>query len=643
LLLDKKYYSIKVKIIFALVSSAFIALLLSFVTLSTYTLQQDKSRSIHSLQEISKIIAYNLPASITFHDTESATSLLQSLNLDTNIEVAFILDAKKQIFASYSLKNDVSKKMLQTLIKKYKQKNVQKSIATLDDSCILIGTPVYVETEYIATLFIASNTDEFYDNLLQQFIVLLIVFVLTILFILLLALKVQKVFTTPITQLNNAMQTIVDTNKYDTTLYTNRKDEFRTLFASFNIMIERINETNAELQKQKNFVQTLLDSQEQLIITTNGEKLISANKTFLEFFAVDNVTEFMHSYEANCICDTFNTEAPEEYLQIKMGRESWIDYVISCSFDVTHKAMISMGSIDFIFSVTATKLPGDEGIKSAVFTNITDMENAKLEIESINKHTKESIEYAALIQSALIPDNNVIRKYFQDQFVIWHPKDTVGGDIYLFEELRHDGECLLMVIDCTGHGVPGAFVTMLVKAIERQVTAKINHNKDEIVSPAKILSVFNKNMKQLLKQENKSSISNAGFDGQVLYYNKKDKIIKFASAKNELFYYKNDEIQVIKGNKHSVGYRDSDANYEFTEHTLAVEKGLTLYLTTDGYIDQNGGKKGFPFGKKRFKKMLEEIHNEKMADQQEEFIYTLAEYQNGHETNDDITVIGLKI
>ena len=409
-----------------------------------------------------------------------------------------------------------------------------------------------------------------------------------------------------------------------------------------NLAEKKQQELIKEIDTQKEFVQTLLDSQEQLIITTDGEKLLSANETFLDFFTVDSTEDFIQSYKASCICNTFNTDAPEGYLQIKMGEESWIDYIISHPFYTTHKAIITINETDFIFSVTATRLPGNNGLKSAVFTNITEMENAKQEIDDINRHTRESIEYAALIQSALIPDNNSLRKYFKDQFIIWHPKDTVGGDIYLFEELRHDDECLLMVIDCTGHGVPGAFVTMLVKAIERQVTAKINHS-DEIVSPAKILSIFNKNMKQLLKQESKESISNAGFDGQVVYYNKKDKIIKCASARNEIFYYQEDKLNVIKGDRCSVGYKDSDNDFKFTDHIIDVSKETTLYISTDGFWDQNGGAKNLPYGKKRLKKMLDEIHNESMADQQEEFIYTFEEYKGENEVNDDVTVVGLKI
>lgn len=199
-----------------------------------------------------------------------------------------------------------------------------------------------------------------------------------------------------------------------------------------------------------------------------------------------------------------------------------------------------------------------------------------------------------------------------------------------------------MLIDCTGHGVPGAFVTMLVKAIERQIVSNLK-NKDEIVSPAKILSIFNKSMKHLLKQEDETSISNAGFDGGILYYNKKNNIIKYAGAEIPLFYEENGVFTVLKGDRQSIGYKKSDKNYEFTEHTIELTKGMQFYISTDGYLDQNGGQKGFPFGKRRFKKLLEDNYDLPFSDQQEILLYEIMEYQGNFERNDDMALIGFKI
>ena len=489
------------------------------------------------------------------------------------------------------------------------------------------------------------------------------------------------------------------------------------------------------------------------------EFLVLNSQAIIEFFSVDSEKNFQEKYNANCICETFNTKAPEGYLQIEIDGQKWIDYAIARPNQI-HKAMITLNGKDNILSVTATVLPGEDNtLKSAVFTDITELEQAKNEIElilsnimlpilitskndrkilyanefaqvqyeknieeligsdiddvytikgqqyhiiekiekdgkiegsdqvfktstgkkfsallsvtpisyqneeayigmvvditkqkeieeeirSIHKHTRDSIEYASLIQGALIPETEVFNKYFKDFFIIWEPKDIVGGDIYLFEELRNDNECLIMVIDCTGHGVPGAFVTMLVKAIERQLVSLIAQEKSTDVSPAYILSYFNKTIKKLLKQEDKSSVSNAGFDAGVIYYNKSQKLIKFAGAYTSLFYVEDNSIQEIKGDRHSIGYKKSDINYQFKDNSIKVKNNMKFYCTTDGYIDQNGGEKGFCMGRKRFKEIIQENHEQPMLIQKEIFTNNLQQYQADTERNDDVTVIGFEI
>ncbi len=520
---------------------------------------------------------------------------------------------------------------------------------------------------------------------------------------------------------------------------------------------ELIEERTEELHDQKNFINSVMNTQQNFVITSDGKCLRTANKALLDFYNVSNVEEFIANY-GDCICDTFDTTASSEYIQKQMGDEIWTDYIYNRP-SIIHKTKIQKDGISYIFTITTDKLIfNNEEIKTAVFTDITELERTREEVEkilanillpvlitskvkrtilyankyaeiqyekkvdeiigsniddiytikgqhyhiidairnfgkvenieetfktatgkeftallsvtpimynneesyigmvtditkqkamenevrAIHKHTRESIEYAALIQHALIPSNDLFREYFSDYLTIWHPKDIVGGDIYLFEELRNKDECLLMVVDCTGHGVPGAFVTMLVKAIERQIVSNIIFGQDD-VSPAKILSIFNKTMKHLLKQEDENSISNAGFDGGILYYNKKDKIIKYAGAETPLFYIENGELTTIKGSRHSVGYKKSDGSFEFKEHTIEVKEGMSFYLTTDGYLDQNGGVKGFPFGKSRFSEIITTNANESLADAQEVLLNSLLEYQKDEERNDDVTIIGFKI
>ncbi|MBN2894349.1 MAG: transporter substrate-binding domain-containing protein [Campylobacterales bacterium] len=268
------------------------------------------------------------------------------------------------------------------------------------------------------------------------------------------------------------------------------------------------------------------------------------------------------------------------------------------------------------------------------------LEQSQKETETLNQRIRDSIDYAALIQHALIPDFDTVHHFFESHFAIWHPKDTVGGDIYLFHELSPD-EALLMVIDCTGHGVAGAFVTILVKAVERQLMA--NLHRDEAISPAKMLGLFNRSIRHLLRQDRDDAISNAGFEGGILYINKKERRIRYAGANTPLFYLHEGEIALFKSDRHSIGYKNSDPTYHFSDFEYCYNEMFVFYITTDGYLDQSGGPKGFSFGKRRFMELLRTHHGEPFADQQEYLLDALHTYQGANIRNDDITVFGARI
>lgn len=275
--------------------------------------------------------------------------------------------------------------------------------------------------------------------------------------------------------------------------------------------------------------------------------------------------------------------------------------------------------------------------------DITERKKAEADLKESHQKITDSIKFASMIQNAFLPEKKILTDFFDDSFIIWEPKDVVGGDIFFIEQIRDiENELLLFVIDCTGHGVPGALVTAVVKAVEQQSVTEINNEKGQ-VSPAKILAFFNRSLKRLLKQESEESISNAGFDGGVLYYNKKKSILRFAGAETPLFLIQNHEIKIIKGSRHSIGYKKSDANYEFTDHTIEVNKDTYLYLTTDGFLDQNGGNKGFPFGKKQFKELLLKNYQTSLSTQKKTYLEKIKEYQGTEERNDDMTFVGLKI
>lgn len=335
----------------------------------------------------------------------------------------------------------------------------------------------------------------------------------------------------------------------------------------------------------------------------------------------------------------------------KDGTFYWVSSIVSPEYDIdgNHIGYSSIRS-----DITAQK--SVEVLKEKVLSQSADLKKQLIslrisetklsllikQVQESHQHTKDSIKYASLIQNAIIPQNLILGKYFDDCFILWEPKDVVGGDIYLIQEVN-EFETIVMVIDCTGHGVPGAFVTMLVKAVEKQIKTEIDNETLE-KSPAKILQYFNREIKNLLNQNSVDSESNAGFDGGIIYFNRKTEILKFAGAETPLFYLDMDKnLHTIKGSRHSVGYKKSDKDFEFKEHSIQIIGEMDFYLTTDGYLDQNGGDKSFPFGKKAFKKIIENNKNQPLSIQRKQILKELNLYQRNEDRNDDITVIGLRI
>jgi len=257
------------------------------------------------------------------------------------------------------------------------------------------------------------------------------------------------------------------------------------------------------------------------------------------------------------------------------------------------------------------------------------------ELSEINKEVKDSIEYASTIQRSFLTKPAIIKERIQESFVIWEPRDQVGGDLYIYEETSKG--VLFGVVDCTGHSVPGGFMTMLAGSIIKKLA------KDLFDNPAKILGELNVAIKQQLNQGGKNSLSDDGLDMGLCFIHRDETFLRFAGAKTDLIYIKDDEVSIIKSNKQSIGYKRSKYDYEYTNHEIHIEKGESFYLYSDGITDQTGGDKGFPYGNKKFKNLLLSIQKQTMENQQKTIHKTLKEYQGDEHRRDDVTVIGFKL
>ncbi len=271
-----------------------------------------------------------------------------------------------------------------------------------------------------------------------------------------------------------------------------------------------------------------------------------------------------------------------------------------------------------------------------------ELEFQKTELEIKTTYLNQSIEYASYIQQSIMPDISILSLFFNESFVIWEPKDQVGGDIFFFEQISHN-EVLVMIADCTSHGVPGAFITILVKALEKQLVNEIKYGRIKASSPADMLGYFNRELKHILKQFDGSSKSNVGFDGGILYFNSEFKVMTYSGAQTPLYYLNADEIKITKYDRQSVGYSTSNHSFKFTDHTFSAEFTTRVYLTTDGYYDQVGSHEKMMYGKKRLGRTLQKIQDIQFQEQKYFLKEHLKDYQGHESRRDDVTLIGLKV
>ncbi|MBV1775622.1 SpoIIE family protein phosphatase [Burkholderiaceae bacterium DAT-1] len=227
---------------------------------------------------------------------------------------------------------------------------------------------------------------------------------------------------------------------------------------------------------------------------------------------------------------------------------------------------------------------------------------ANLQAEK-NRQIRHSIEYASLIQQAIMRvalEN--LRNSVSDSELIWEPRDVVGGDFYHFS--THEDGWFGAIADCTGHGVPGAFMTLIASS---QLGQAIEHHDPR--QPDLVMSGMNRGIKSLLGQIGPKSgfgLSDDGLDGALFWFNPAKRTLTYASAKTPLFvlYPDADDFTVFEGERTGVGYVDTPMDYRWSAHEIPVPPNTLMFITTDGLMDQIGGPKQIAFGKRRIRETV---------------------------------------
>jgi serine phosphatase RsbU (regulator of sigma subunit) len=247
-----------------------------------------------------------------------------------------------------------------------------------------------------------------------------------------------------------------------------------------------------------------------------------------------------------------------------------------------------------------------------------------------------SLKYARTIQNSLMAVPESIRKELSDSFVIWEPRDIVGGDIYYTH--FSDDEFFVSVIDCTGHGVPGALLSMVAASILQRIV-----RAEKIKKPSEILKRLNLIVKLTLYQDSLYTISDDGMDMAICVVHKLSRKLTYAGARIPLLIVRNGISEVIKGDKISIGYRLSDTNYQYTDHEIDIQPDTSFYLFSDGFTSQTGGNGNRMFGMRRLRTLLEDISGKDFSEQKDIIMNVFNEYHKEMKRKDDITMLGFSV
>ncbi|NPA44986.1 MAG: tetratricopeptide repeat protein [Chlorobi bacterium] len=247
----------------------------------------------------------------------------------------------------------------------------------------------------------------------------------------------------------------------------------------------------------------------------------------------------------------------------------------------------------------------------------------------------DSIHYAQRIQEAVLPNRKMFVNYIEDYFILFKPKDIVSGDFYWMT--RVDDKLIVTAADCTGHGVPGAFMSMLGVTFLNEIV-----NKDKVLQPSKILDRLREKVISSLHQEDGETKD--GMDIAIAVIDTTKKELQFAGAYNPLYLIKKgeNEITKIKADRMPIGIH-LKMNVNFTNHVIPYNSGDVIYLFSDGYVDQFGGEKGRKLKSKKFQELLLNIKDKPMAEQKEILDKFLLKWRGDLEQLDDIIVIGLRL
>jgi serine phosphatase RsbU (regulator of sigma subunit) len=252
-------------------------------------------------------------------------------------------------------------------------------------------------------------------------------------------------------------------------------------------------------------------------------------------------------------------------------------------------------------------------------------------LDQLYQDLTDSIQYAQRLQSTILPTSGSVRQLFPKSFIMYQPKSVVSGDFYWFKNIG--GKKLFAAADCTGHGVPGAFMSLVGHNF-------LNHVTKVFLDPAQILNNVNRLATEVMKT-NSSGVRD-GMDISLCSYHEDSRTLEFCGANNAIYIIRNNELIELKACKRSIG-SFGERGENFTTQKIQLEPQDMLYCFSDGYADQFGGSENRKFMRKNFKSLLVQISSLEIAEQEKALHHALNTWKGSFEQTDDILVIGIQI
>lgn len=351
----------------------------------------------------------------------------------------------------------------------------------------------------------------------------------------------------------------------------------------------------------------------------------------------------------NPIIETYTGKSKDEYLQKHLSDidlnqeiiESWrgiLDEVRNrnkkISLDVEFPSI--MGKRNMLINAIP-EYNDQHNIESVLLVShdITERKIIELDIQNKNKKITESINYAKRIQEAILPDTNYIRQYLKDSFIMYRPRDVVSGDFPWF--LEKNGDIYLAAVDCTGHGVPGALISLIGYFLLNNIV-----KVEGVSSPSEILDLLDQEVTRTLKQNESNASTQDGMDIALCKINKETNQLEYAGAHRPLYFTSNNELYEIKGNKFPIGGAQYKNRVKFTNTTINYKEGDYFFLFSDGFPDQFGGPKNKKFSPRRIREIIKNNANLGLSQVQHVMDEEFDKWKANNKQTDDVLMIGIK-